>query len=156
MPNWAISRPIASKRRTPRACGLAERLRLIACGVNGRGGLRGGSFVGLAARPVNYLEYHIIICALPLPFRAHLGRLTTTPEAPRSSNIFLQPAFFSAAVCNAGFWSSVETRAYSALRDRDPFRYTASRPKRKVHRGLCTRPAWHSRARSYRQGRCKI
>jgi hypothetical protein len=26
-------------------------------------------------------------------------------------NIFLQPAFFSAAVCNAGFWSSVETRA---------------------------------------------
>jgi hypothetical protein len=42
----AISRPIASKRRTPRACGLVERLRLIACDVYGHGGLRDGSLVG--------------------------------------------------------------------------------------------------------------
>jgi predicted ATP-dependent Lon-type protease len=43
--------------------------------------------------------------------RSRAGRLVVAPDRPSSLNTVLHPAFFNAASCSAGFWSSVETRA---------------------------------------------
>ena len=37
--------------------------------------------------------------------------MVVAPEKPSSLNTFLLPAFFKAASCRAGVWSSVDTRA---------------------------------------------
>jgi hypothetical protein len=39
------------------------------------------------------------------------GRWVVAPDSPSSLKTVLHPAFFSAASCRAGFWSSVDTRA---------------------------------------------
>jgi hypothetical protein len=43
--------------------------------------------------------------------RAGQGRCVVAPDRPSSLNIGLHPAFFKAASCRAGVWSSVDTRA---------------------------------------------
>jgi hypothetical protein len=43
--------------------------------------------------------------------RSSAGRLAVTPDSPSSLKMVLHPAFFNAASCRAGVWSSVETRA---------------------------------------------
>jgi hypothetical protein len=43
--------------------------------------------------------------------RVRAGRFVVAPDTPSSLNTVLHPAFFKAASCKAGFWSSVLTRA---------------------------------------------
>ena len=50
-------------------------------------------------------------CSSFFKHRSRAGRFVVAPDNPSSLKMVLHPAFFSAASCRAGVWSSVETRA---------------------------------------------
>jgi hypothetical protein len=62
-----------------------------------------------AAQPVEFPDGE---CVTGFEFlEATAGRLVVAPDIPSSLKIVLPTAFFKAASCRAGVWSSVETCA---------------------------------------------
>ena len=61
--------------------------------------------------PLSLADLALVVGAGDGVTQCRAGRRTVAPEIPSSLNTVLQPAFFRAASCRAGFWSSVEPRA---------------------------------------------